>query len=521
MYSYYKMNSSQPPATATPSQSMTPTPSGPSASQIPDLMKIGAIQDQTTQDVETDVLEPVVQSEKFIRFQLQNKGILHSHSKIQFQLGAGATSYLPANVGIASLIQRATLKVGNKTLCEVDDFNHLQAYKSMFMSSESMRERLMYQTGQMMSHEFCYNNEGGAGDVSAPSANGGGASSTEALGVGIDTGNNYDTSPLRTTGNAWDYSVDQALTPQKFLNLENRFADHKPPSFQIALSDLFSFLKINQLPLYMMREAIQLEFVLTDPNSSLRAFVDESSTEGNPTISLDTTATRMIADYIYYPQEMMVAYANANKKLQFSYVDYRLSKQSVDNDTFTGQQIRNVGGAGRMVTKIMWSLSDTGLGVGKAQQTLLNNYNARCPTRTYAALPGGYLTNKNGTSTFNVKYNDNFLYPIDVKNNARHFHNVVQAEQLVPFVNREEYSGEGVSVTRRDLSGYNQNTSLGQKFFHGAARLLTNERINSRGIELYTDYNALPVGESTMQRVFLEIVRYAVIEDGITECYYA
>jgi len=518
------MNASMPqaPATATPSQEMTPTPTAPSAGQIPNLIKIGAISDQVAQDVESDVLEPVVQSEKFIRFQLQNKGILHSHSKLIFKLGAGATSYLPANVGIASLIQRATLKIGNKTISECEDFGHLQAYKSMFMSSESMRERLMYQTGQMMSHEFCYTNEGGAGDTTTASANGGGASPNEALGVGIDTGQNYDTSSNRWDDNAWDYSVAQKNVPQKFLNLENRFSDHTPPSFQIALSELFSFLKINQLPLYMMRESIQLELVLVGQNASDgRAFTDENAATPDPVVSLDTGATRMIADYIYFPQEMMVSFANANKKLQFSYVDYRLSKQSVDSDTFTGTQIRNVGGAGRMVTKVMWGLGDSGTGAGKANLTPLNNFNARTPTRTYGALPAGYLTNNNGQSTFNIKYNDNFLYSVDVNNNARHFHNLVQAEQLVPYVNREEYSGEGVSITRRDLSSYNQDEAFGMKFFHGAARLLAQERINSRGIELYTKYDPLPAGTTLTQRVYMEIVRYAVIEDGITQCYYA
>ena len=276
-----------PPATATPSSQMTPTPSGPSGSQIPDLIKIGAISDNVSQDVETDVLEPVVQSEKFIRFQLQNKGILHSHSKIQFKLGADAPAYLPANVGIASLIQRATLKVGNKTICEIDDFNHLQSYKSMFMSSESMRERLMYQTGQFMSHEFCYTNEGGSGDIAVPVATGGGASSTEALGVGLDTGQNYETSGARIDDNAWDYSTIQSNTPQKFLSLEQRYSDHTPPTFQIALSDLFSFLKINQLPLYMMREAIQLELVLTSATANERAYADESAVDSSPAIDLD------------------------------------------------------------------------------------------------------------------------------------------------------------------------------------------------------------------------------------------
>lgn len=506
------------PASATPGANMNPTPSASvRESQIPNLLKIGAISDNVNQDVETDVLEPIVQSEKFIRFQLQNKGILHSHSKIQFCVKTATAGYLPQNIGISSLIQRATLKVGNKTLCEIDDFNHLQGFRSMFMSSEAMRERLMYQSGQTISHEFCYVNEGGQGDIAVPSATGGSASNTLSEGIGLDTGMNYETAPDRITDGTMDYAEEQQLVAMPFLTIADGNTARPQPTFQMSLSDLFPFLKINQLPLYMMREAIQLEFVLSNQTAE-RGIID--STAGgvaDTLVSLDTTKTRLIADYIYFPQEMMVQFANANKKLQFQYVDYRLSKQSVDPTTFTGTQIRNVGGAGRVVTKV---ISGLGNNYANPEAQLTSKYNAICPSRTYAALPGGYLTNTNGNLSLNVKYNDNFVYPIDVNNSARHFHNVVQGEGLVPYVSREEYAREGKSLTDREYLGQKQEAHLGGHFFWQCTKLLTGDRINSRGIELYTKYTALP-GTSLTQRVWLEILRYAVIEDGITQCYYS
>jgi hypothetical protein len=514
------------PASATPAGAMTPTPSAPTQSQIPDLMKIGAIPINVNQDVETDILDPVVQNEKFIRFQLQNKGILHSHSKIQFSLECANQAYLPLNVGIASLIQRATLKVGNKTICEVDDFGHFQAYRSMFMSSESMRERLMYQSGQCISHEFAYDNEGDLTGESS-TAIGGGGSDFQARGIGIDTGMNYEVNNDRAA-DIDSYDGLQLLTPQGFLQLDNRYSAanaHPVPTFQMSLSDLFPFLKINQLPLYMMREAIQLEFVLSTQgiagvSSTQRSFVDADSAAaaGDVETTLVVAKTRMIADYIYFPQEMMVAYANANKKLQFTYVDYRLSKHTFDAATTTGTQIRNIGGAGRVVSKIVWGMCQN----GRDEDALMGNYNAQAPERDYA---GAYLVDSNGTTTLNVKVNDNFVYPIDVDNTARHFHNVVQAEQLVPYVNREEYGNEGESITGRSLLGYTQDdqtNGLSGRFFWNATRFLSGERVNSRGIELYYDYATLPTTAAFhTQRCWLELVRYAVIEDGITSCYYA
>ena len=95
------------------SSSEMPKPSM-SATQIPDLLKIGSIPTDTQMDVDSDILDPVVQNDTFIRFVLQNKGLLHSHSKIQVGFtSATDISTLPLNVGIAALFQRATLRVGN------------------------------------------------------------------------------------------------------------------------------------------------------------------------------------------------------------------------------------------------------------------------------------------------------------------------------------------------------------------------------------------------------------------------
>ena len=43
---------------------------------IPDLIKIGSIPSDMNVDVDTDVLDPVVISDKFCRFVLNNKGFL-------------------------------------------------------------------------------------------------------------------------------------------------------------------------------------------------------------------------------------------------------------------------------------------------------------------------------------------------------------------------------------------------------------------------------------------------------------
>jgi hypothetical protein len=555
-----------------------------SANAIPDLLRIGKIPTSTAMDVETSILEPIAQSQTFIKFSLEQKGILHSHSKIQFCLnnpglqatattGLGADvnndQWLPLNVGIASLIQRATLRVGNKTLCEIDDFANFTAYRSMLMPNEVMREKLMYTTGQVMSHNVQLENEGTTNE-------GGGSSDNLGQGLALDTGCEINNPPLPAS--AGGGAVDQYASTQELsflrcqnlnqnLNLASVAAGSlgtsnklnagagKRPTWQISISDLFPFLKVHQLPLYMMKEQISLELVLTQGNEAALAATpqrrgwlagnrSDSVHANNPVqagtpdlaLSIDTTQTSMIADYIYYRQEMMVAYANANPTLQFQYVDYRLSKQTFLVDiagaaagSVTGTQIRNIGGAGRIVSKIVWGCENTAQG----EFDPLITYQAEAPRRDYNTGAVTDAARVNNPLTSNIKYNNRFVYPIDVDNSSRHFHNIVQAENgLVPFVSREEYAREGVSISNINLEGRTlsggangaardiDGGALGGRFFWCASKMPHNERVNSRGIEVYFDYVQLPDATYTM-RCWLELVRVATLTNGIMETSFA
>ena len=137
-------------------------PAQPQASQIPDLVKIGAVSTDTAINVQTDILDPVIFSDSECRFVLENKGILHSNSRITFSsLGdcvanasIGETrAFYPANIGVNSVIQRASLRVGTKTICEIEDFGHFSAYETCFLPPDAIKEREQVMTGRFMSIE--------------------------------------------------------------------------------------------------------------------------------------------------------------------------------------------------------------------------------------------------------------------------------------------------------------------------------------------------------------------------------
>lgn len=478
-------------------------PAGASApSNVPDLMKIGAVPTNTLMDVETDILEPVVQSETFCRFRLQNKGILHSNSKLTFALTAGLTGtdncYFPLNVGINALVDRCVLKSGTKTLCETDGYNQFMAYRSMFINPQHNKQREAFTTGRMMCRCWQYND-----GLAGPSEDGanvaaGEQSDSNAVGYTIDTG--VETQRLNTL----PAGRIVRLPDQTFVATGNPTVD-RAPVYQIALNDLFPFLKMNQLPLYMCKEELDIELHFAPAVNRLCVSQNDGLTG-----TLVTGETKMIADYIYYPQEMMDAYANANRKLGFTYVDYRRVRHTITVVAGTANTvILNLGGAGRIVNKVFFcSTKPQG---ANPERSLLNTYTADGLQETFG---GAAAARTFGTLTHNIRYNDNYLYPVDITNPSRVVDNITQAEGSPPFVSKDEWSLQEAIITlqqveQRQLEGQIRSTSMWT-----CDRLNRNERINSRGIELYATWDTLEVPGGHTFNAWLEIVRYAVLEDG-------
>jgi hypothetical protein len=478
-----------------------------STGAIPDLIKIGSIPSNTAIEVETSVMEPVVFSQNFARFVFQNKGILNSNSKISIGVDVMADSFFPLNIGVYSLIERATLKAGTKTICEVDDFSQFMAYQSLFLSGEANKEREVYTTSRNMSQDYAYRNP----TTPASSEN---MSNTSASYTKIDIGKAYD-GYANFTQNGVTATADYQLNLFPHQELDNA------PVFQMALDELFPFLKTNQLPLYMMKEQVSLELTFT-PQSTLaggsKRLCIKSGALATNEADITQTELKLVADYIYYPQEMMIAYQNANRSMNFTYMDYRASKRTLTAEGANGAEnfIQNLGGAGRIVNKAIFCVRDS----GDDADTLLNVYNATPPDVTY--IDDDQDGSSGGSVTTNLKYNDTFVYPIDVDNMARHFHNVVSAEGKVPFVSRDLYTMESDTLIDYDIEGQPQNVGLRGKFFWQSIRLNKNERVNSRGIELYQKMVTLPLPDLGYELMcWLELVKVAQFEDGYLECYFA
>tara|TARA_R110000737_G_scaffold157324_1_gene185840 strand:+ start:6420 stop:7868 length:1449 start_codon:yes stop_codon:yes gene_type:complete len=481
--------------------SMTDKEDSVSSDRIPDLIKIGAIPTTYGQTIHTDVIDPVTFDQRRCRFTLQRvAGFLHSNSKITMAVTplTSTNSFYPLNIGVSNLIQSATLRIGNKTVCEIDDYCNFHQYQSLFITNENNKEREQFLSQRCINHQAIYEDASVAG-----------ATPNSAPTVGLDTGRN----PVVAA--AGGQGAFELLPFQKHdATSAQTIAD--APVYSVYLSDLFPFLKYNQLPCFMLDEEVHIDLTFTDETSSLaaagnsRRMCVDNANAANLAVSYLITEgeVKLIYDSISYDGEIMRKYAEQNKKLTFQYVDYRLAKRTGATGAFTNL-VFPIGGNGRLVSKVMF-----GMDAGKnfTPVSLLNGVVA-------SDVPAAE------TLSINLLYNDLYEFNRDRVNPALLFHTTQHAEGMTPMVARDEYQTSSVSALTTDtFEGYSQNDDTSG--LRGLSRWTAikpnkGQRVNNKGIDLVYKSSAMPGAVNYTLRAYLELVKTATIENGEFNCYFA
>ena len=457
-----------------------PAQPAPDDGDTPNFLMLDQIPVNYIQQVETDLLEPVVftqgtaSSDGFARFTLQNKGFLHSHSKlfVTLKVNGSDSCFNAPHIGIAQIVKKAVLKIGNKTINELDSWRGLHGVKSSLITSENNYEREMFMTGRFMSHDYNYLD----------------GSRFDASGYGLQT--------------TRERSLENTAVPAWLKN--DGTAPAEAPNLAIDLSDLFPFLKVNQLPLYMIDEPINIELTFY-PTEGQRIQCESGDSAGSVEVVRDEL--KFFADYIHYgATDEMQRFAQKNKEMNFSFVDYRLVEHSTTQGALGGGVIRNLGMANRLVPRVITTLVDTSAGEG----SILGETNAFAPL-----VAGSGLADQ--TLRYNIKYNDRFEYTSAVDSTARLFSQFTNSEG-VPFITRQEYSNEAINGGLDGTFADYQMTELGGKFFYLGTRL-TNGRVGQRGLEVHLT-GAFDANVDLM-RSYCEYVRVATLKDGMFEIYNA
>ena len=308
--------------------------------------------------------------------------------------------------------------------------------------------------------------------------------------TGLDNGVEYNGTDLRSP--AW--AVLDGASPEEC------------PSYMIDLSDLFPFLKVNQLPLYMIKEPINIELTF-QPQSEQRIQVASSDTAATNT-EIVRDQLKFCADYIYYgATDEMERYAMANKDMTFSFVDYRLVEHSTTQAHLGSGVIRNLGMANRMVPRVITLLNQPG-----AEAQILSGDNSMAPLVSASGVV-------DKTLRYNLRYNDRFEFTSDVDNLARLF-SVFQQAEGVPFLTKQQYSNVGIDgdITTNSYNSRAQQSNL-EGFFFNLSTKLSNGRVGQRGIELHIT-GAFPAGVNLV-RCYCEYIRVAKLSGGMFEIYNA
>ena len=456
---------------------------------IPNFLMLDQIPVNYTQQLETDLLEPVVFSQGaattdgFARFTLQNKGFLHSHSKLFVALkpGAGQTDvFLQPHVGIGQIVKKAVLKIGNKTLNEIDSWAALHAVKSSLITNENNLEREQYMTGRVMNHGFVYNDD----------------SKVFADAYGLDNGMEYN-------------ATDDRLNQPSWARMDTG-SPEECPSYSIDLSDLFPFLKVNQLPLYLIKEPINIEITF-QPTTKQRVQISSGQT-ADVACEIVRDELKFCADYIFYgsSDEMDRFAGGRGKDLNFSFVDYRLVEHTTSPTQLASGLVRNLGMANRMVPRVISLFAAD----AQDEDTIFGPNNSMAPNVNANGVTGSLK--------YNLRYNDRFEFTSDVDNISRLF-SIFQQSEGVPFITRQEFSDCGTvagGLTSNTYQGRAQTGMEGHMF--NLSTRLTNGRVGQRGIELHITNDAPSSGRVVdLLRCFCEYIRVARLSNGYFEVYNA
>ncbi len=470
----------------------------------PEIMRLKPMNYVAGQEIESDVLRPVVFSSdnRFCRFELEPKGHLSSSSSISFAIkpNVGVSRvYVPPNIGIHSLIERAVLRTSSgRVICDIEEFGHFSSLKSMMKDNDTQTQREQYLSGRDMDYELYYTS----------------GENTEADLYGLSNGREYmDAGVLESAADSQGKASVAGLGHHNFqyITTQNGRTD-LTPSFSIVLHDLFPFLKSsqNRLPLFMFEnDRVQIELYFTPTIRDRVSLVKKDDGDNDNEFLIDQNSVELISDHIFYPQMSMQQMKDA-EPAQMGYFDYTLSRQTItankaDLTKDTAQtNTRNIGGASRIVTKCFACYAPT----GNKEQAILNKYQALAMTPT---------AKQSGVLESNLFFNERFLYPLNVKNNARHFFNLYDADKRHYHTPREVYSASGEALLKgtsegQNYEGRNQDGLRGSQFWQGF-RLNRGERIGTKGIDIHMNARGvngsgegLADGTYT-QLVYLEVLR--------------
>ncbi len=367
---------------------------------IPEALAVKPMASVDTMDIDTNILNPVVRTDTFMRFVLMKKGILDPGSCIALSVDAGSTDgVLPIATGIHALVKQAVLRIGSKVVAVTDNYPEYATIRRQFQTQEEKSQKDMVRVGTM--------------DTICP----------ERDETGAGSGGEYslrDVVPGAAT----------VLNPLPQFALTTSGADNN--QYYIKLSQLFPAMRNVSLPLYLINEpcSIEITFNKQSDNTENGTVVQFEAQVANASQSakVNVNDAVFLADYLTYTDERM------NRLAEMVMSDQGLVIPYLDVVTTNTSFAPRATGAGA-VTEAQ-EIHDLGLS-GMKVQSILGFYHDQTDDAGTNPM-GRYGSKAYMTPTrYNIRVNDKQLYPIDLQSET------MKAQQLSQVFGTDINVGSG------------------------------------------------------------------------------
>ncbi len=371
---------------------------------IPEALAVRPMASVDTMNIDTNILNPIVRTDTFMRFVLMKKGILDPGSCIALSVDAGdVNGVLPIGTGIHALVKQAVLRIGSKVVAVTDSYAEYATIRRQFQTQEERSQKDMVRVGSQ--------------DTICPERDNTGAASGGEYGL-------RDVVPGAAT----------VITPLPQFALTTSGAQNN--QYYIKLSQLFPAMRNVSLPLYLINEPCSIEITF---NKQVGGAVADNGTvvQFSPTVAnaartanVNVNDAVFLADYLTYTDERM------NRLAEMVMSDSGLVIPYLDVVT-TNTSFQPSATAAGSTTEVQ-EIHDLGL-AGMKVQSLLGYYHDPDDNTDAASNPLGIYGSKAYTTPtrYNVRVNDKQVYPIDLESET------MKAQQLSQVFGTDINVGSG------------------------------------------------------------------------------
>lgn len=282
----------------------------------PDVLKVGYLSRPENQRCETDVIDPVVFTQKSARFVFPKSGILSSDSQLHISQivtnsafpGVDTNAFYPTSTGALAMIQRAYLTIGGKRVSDQQSTANWNTWKRLHFSND-YKERVA--TPKQAGNDVFM---GSASDVIAPPS----ADAIRSRGFGAPYGQlgRRSSEYCSVFNSATDAGKQEtALTAVSDKQKRLITADENTtPAFMISLSQLIPALVGVNLPLFAIKEEVALVIEFAPDTYGHRFMWNRLDAAGHNLVTADNYKKSkstivekdlfLFCDYLFYDQLM-------------------------------------------------------------------------------------------------------------------------------------------------------------------------------------------------------------------------